>query len=455
MLTWLKPKFLYLAIIAFALNLCFAFQIANLSSIFKFLGTESSNLPLLWLVPPITGLIVQPLIGQISDETVSRFGKRRPYILGWGLLGAISFALIPFTNSIAYVLMLMWVIDCSLNGSSECLRALTGDLTFKDKRQSKAFSLQAFFSGIGGTIGAALPYFIDKYSIYFHSKEKLAQSQLPYSLKTSLYIISGLLFLVLSTCVFKVDEKSNYRPTLFTKNKKNSLWKRTVTIFRDLYFRFLKIPPIAKRICLVHSFTWVGIYIFWLYFSVTLTQNFYHTSNPGEHTALLHRASLNASYYFSTYQYVSVFYAIIIYFISNASRDVYIHAISILIGGVSIAAIGLFKNPIFLWFEFVGIGILWGSMIILPYSIIIRVLPRGRMGIYLGIFNICITAPQLICGLLLKPVYIYIFQKQAGYLLIFAGCVIATSAVCWLKIQIRSNEIQGLQQKDFVFENVT
>ena len=437
-----KPNLLYLSVIAFVLNLSFAFQIANLSSIFKFLGAGNSDLPLLWLVPPITGLIVQPLVGQISDDTVNRYGKRRPYIFGWGMLAALSFIILPFTNTLFLALFVTWIIDCSLNGGSECLRALTADLTFKDDDRSKAFALQAFFSGIGSAVGAALPFLINKLEPYLPVKTFFNSCRLPFALNFSLILIGIVLVVLLNISIFKIKEKVKYRPLLLSKKKKPITFKRRIyKIFADLYQTIRKSPLPFKKICFAHAMTWAGIFVFWLYFTVTLAQNFFHLppishhlSPSREYTMVLQNASLNASYYFSLYQYVSVFYAVLLYFLSNTERSIYLHTISLLIGGISVASIGFLHDPYLLWFACVGVGIMWGSMIILPYSIAIRLLPRGRLGTYLGIFNICITAPQLICGLTLKPIYLYVFQGKAGYLLVVAGVMIVASAAMWFRV---------------------
>lgn len=436
----IRIEILYLAILAFGINLCFAFQISNLSSIFKFLGADNNELPLLWLIPPLTGLIIQPLVGQMSDDTVSKYGKRRPYIIVWGLIAALSLCLLSAVHTLIYVILLTWMVGCSLNAGAESLRALTGDVAFQESECSKAFALQAFFSGIGGALGTSLPFLLNKLFIFFSINDMASIGALPNNLRLSFILIAIILVVTISISMRYVKERPYTRAALLQKKKKqNNLRMRIAKIFIDLYKNFKRMPTAFRKICWIHATTWVGIFIFWLYFTVTLAQNLYHLPLDADISSLLYaeilqKANLDSLYYFSIYQYVSVAYAALLYFLSNFNRIKLIHVFSLLVGGVGMLLIGFVQDAHLLTLAFVAIGIMWGSMVVLPYAIAIQVLPKGKIGAYLGIFNICITAPQILCGLLLSPIFTYIFQGQAPYLLVLAGTFILLSAYFWFRL---------------------
>lgn len=448
----IRPELFYLALLAFGINLCFAFQVANLSSIFKFLGAGNNALPLLWLVPPLTGLIIQPLIGQLSDDTVTKFGKRRPYIVICSILAALSFAMLPLTNSLLIAMLLTWLIDSSLNGCSEGLRTLTADLTFKDKEFSRAFAIQAFFAGIGGAVGSGLPYLIHKLNICFNNENEIVLGGLPINLKVTLVIISVLLLFVTYVSIKNVKERNYSKSSLLQRKSRHlTLMMRTKKILYDLYKSIKNTPPMFKKVCIIHGFTWIGMFIFWLYFTVALAQMIYglpsQSVNSLKYNSILQKASLDASVYFTVYQYVSVVYSIVLYFLSNRIKLTFLHALSLMIGGVGMSLIFFAHSPFWFLVSAIGVGIMWGSLVVLPYAIAIQILPKGRIGTYLGIFNICITFPQLICGLLLTPLYTYIFNHQAVYLLMLGATLIFGSAVFWLRIQlVKHFQIDYLQK---------
>jgi len=436
-----NPTVFYLALLTFALSLCTALQLSNLSSIYRLLGASTSYLPALWLGPPLTGLIIQPLIGQISDDTITRYGKRLPYIVGWSVLAALTSIALPFLSTLFAAVIFTLLMNCSLNGGIEALRALTGDVVNKETECSKAFALQAFFAGIGGALGAGLPYLIYKWSIYSNIKILSIAHTIPLNLKIS-FILSGIILLSITVLtVLKVQEKPNKHTTLLSKRvKKINLSQRIVKITSDFYFSIKKMPPRFKSICIIHSVSWAGIFIFWLYFTTALAQNFYglplHTvvNMNSKHSALFQSATLDSSFYFSIYQYVSIIYSGILYFFSkNHTKNIYTHAVSLLIGSIAIILFPFEKTPFTIECAMVAYGIMWGSIMVLPYAIAIRYIPRRNLGIYLGIFNICITAPQIICGLSLAFIYYYILKENASYLLSFGGFILMVSAGLWIK----------------------
>lgn len=432
-----KNTLFRLAILSFGLSLCSTFQLTNLSSIFRFLGASNHSLPLLWLAPPLTGLLVQPIVGQMSDNTITKFGKRRPYILGWGALACLSLFIAAFFNSLIAIIILTLTIDCGLNGSTESLRCLTGDLTdHNESVRSKAFALQAFFAGIGGGAGTLLPYFLNKVLNYYHVDLRFHIGELPFNLKLSFIIISFILAIALLV-VLRIKEKKLQHESLL--KKRVSFLKGLTKIFPDLYTNMRKMSSGFKQLCFIHALNWIGVFLFWLYFTATLANNFYGlpvTAKASANIAFatqLQNASLDSSFYFTIYQYVSIVYAAILFFFSSRIKIRLLHAMSLLIGGSCIGLICFERSTISLIGSMVGVGIMWGSMLVLPYTLAMKYIPKAKLGIYFGIFNMSITIPQIFCGLILAPLFNSVLHYYNGYILLLAGFFICMSGILWIK----------------------
>ena len=271
------------------------------------------------------------------------------------------------------------------------------------------------------------------------------------------FIVSGLILLILTVITMKAVQEKPYRHSglLNKRRKPYSLIQRITKIGNDFYCSLKKIPPRFKMICIIHSLSWAGIFIFWLYFTTAIAQNLYglpvHANTTGNytHNIILQKATLDSSFYLAIYQYVSIIYSALLYFVStHLKKNIYIHAASLFIGGIAILLLPFENTPFTIEAAMVAYGIMWGSILVLPYAIAIQFLPKGKLGIYLGIFNICITAPQILCSLLLSVIYYYLLNENASYLLSLGGLMIIMSAYLWLKIVggLKTNLFLNLRQ---------
>ncbi len=209
-------------------------------------------------------------------------------------------------------------------------------------------------------------------------------------------------------------------------------------VFSDIISNITKMSRPFKQLCLIHATSWLGMFILWLYFSTFIAQKFYNVpftpgNDPSVYANAFAKASLDTSFYFSIYQYVSVIFALGLFFIPKTVNIKLIHIVSLVIGGISIVAFNFEHSSYGICVSAIGIGMMWGSLITVPYVIAMRLLPKGKVGIYLGVFNICITLPQLLCGLLLPFFYSIIFQKHASYLMVLSGLLVLLSAYLWLR----------------------
>nr|HAT8713176.1 MFS transporter [Legionella jordanis] len=432
-----KSTIFYLALVAFVSNFGFTFQLSNLTTVFKLSGANDNILPLLWLIPPVTGMLIQPIIGYLSDKTTTSMGRRKPYIIGWGVLAGISFILLPLNHSLIYVLFFTFFIDCSLNGGAECLRALTADQFQNEGPRSQAFSAEAFFAGIGGVLGAYLPIAVQR--IFMGEQNQSFFNFMPKNLGIS-YVFSGLTFLFI---IFIFFHKINEEPIRLPKINFSLLFKTLFNFFHGLknIKTELKVDKIFFQILSIHGISWMGIFIFWLYFSLCIAQENYHLPymDTGNSYKALHLASLDSSYYFSLYQYVSLIFTLFIFICSRLLKAEKIHGIALLAGAVGMCLISFKTTVLSLCLASICIGIMWGSLIVIPYVVLLNFLPKENVGTCLGLFNMSITLPQVIGALLLPQLYKTVLQAHASYALFLAGLLLLLSCVLWFRLFYMQN----------------
>lgn len=424
-----RPE-LYLATLFFGLTLAFTFLTTNMSSIFKFIGISSVILPYLWLAAPLTGLILQPIVGQLSDNTHTRFGKRRPYLIFWGTLAALSFCCMAFINQFYIILFLIWVISLSINGAIEALRALTGDIT-NERNRASAFALQAAFGGLGAALGSGLPYLVKRLYDLIHKSNIINPLTIPIDFKIAFFISGIVIIIILTIFLSKVKERKYKHFKSSPKYQHSYYFLNAFNLFFHSFINNVKkMPKKFRFLCLIQLITWAGIFIFWLYFPIVIAQNIYHLT-PGadiiqdqQNAILFQKATLLASFYSSIYQYVSVIVCFSIFIFSSKLNLKWSYIFSLCCGACSLVILSIMNNFSFLLVGTVLFGLMWGGVVVLPSILALESLPKSRIGVYLGILNTSITFPQIICGLVLGPIYTYLFQQHANYLLLFASLFI-------------------------------
>jgi maltose/moltooligosaccharide transporter len=418
--------FINLAVLAFGIQFANALLLANMSSVFRFLSASPSILPYLGLAAPLSGLLVQPIVGQLSDMTYSPYGRRYPYILGWTLLAVLACCLFPLIDTLWQAVVLVWIISCSVNGAIETLRALTGDIV-PDVQKATAFSWQTILAGGGAAIAALIPSIVN----YLDHQQMTWQSQLPPSIKYA-FMIAGIVWGIAMLWTFKKN-----LPIAIANNRIPD-HKSPITITTNNFYTFINtllnniknMPTIIREFSLVQLFTWIGMYAFWLFFSTAISQHLFglptHANlNANSHyAALFESASVQTNFYFGIYQFISVLYAVLLPYITRFFSAKNVHAASLIIGAVGIITASNTHNHYCLIASMCAVGVMWGSVMTLPYVIISTGMPKDKMGTYFGLFNISITLPQIIAGLILQPLYIYIFDRHAAGIIAFSGTMI-------------------------------
>ncbi len=430
----LKNKdIILLALFAFGIQFVNSLLLANMSSMFRFLQAPSSLLPLLGLVAPVSGLIIQPLVGQLSDITNTKLGRRYPYMIGWSILAVLACICFYFVKTLVAAVVLIGVISCCINGAIESLRALTGDIV-PDKQKASAFAWQTILAGISAGSAALLTFiFSEKYL------KNIYDSGIPISLKIS-FICGGLVWCIIFLATYKririlIENADN--PLVNTINKSYSILSVVSETVKAFVINIKTIPKPLLNFGVIQLFTWIGMYTFWMYFSTDLAQHLYGLYHINKNTlsyseGILKEVALNTNLYFGIYQFVSVIFALIIPLILRWLLPKKLHGLALIVGSFGILMTSFTRDQHWLIVWMCCIGVLWGSIMTLPYAIISTGLSKNKMGTYLGLFNITITLPQIIAGLTLRPIYVSLFKYNAMGMIILSGILILFSGILML-----------------------
>lgn len=417
----------------FGIQFGFALQNANASRILQTFGADVEHLSLFWLAAPITGMIVQPIIGHYSDRTWNRLGRRRPYFLAGAVLTALALILMPNSSSLAYLLppimvgagMLM-IMDASINVAMEPFRALVGD-KLPNSQRSIGFSMQTLLIGLGAFAGSWLPSFFKKMGI----ADTAAVGQVPENVLYSFYagaliLLGSILYTIITTKEYSPKEMELYNPAELGEYEKKGLG----SIISD----FANMPKTMKRLGLVQFFSWFALFSMWVFTTPAIAQHIYNVM-PGDTSSVnFNNAGNKVGEVFGIYNIVSAIYALFLPAIARATSRKIAHAFSLTAGGIGLISIFFISNPDLLIFSMIGVGLAWGSILAMPYAILSGSLPARKMGVYMGIFNFFITFPQIVNGFFGGMIVKDIFHGQAIYALVMAGVFMILGALSVLTV---------------------
>lgn len=425
----------------------FALQTGNASRILQTFGADVEQLPLFWLAAPITGMLIQPLIGYYSDRTWTRMGRRRPFFLFGAFLAALSLILMPNSSLFAALLppvligagMLM-LMDASFNIAMEPFRALIAD-NLPESQLSKGFSVQTFLISAGAILGSLFPYLLAN---YFGVAKTAAQGAIPDNVLFSFYAGA---FLMLVTLIWTVVTTREYTPqehaAFHPEEKEEQERKGILSIFTD----FGKMPRTMAQLGIVQFFSWFGLFAMWIFMTPAVVEHVYKLA-PGDTVSEKYADAGNwVGILFSIYNAVAAVYALCLPAIARWTSKKTAHAISLIAGGAGLLSIYLIDDPHTLIYSMIGIGMAWGSILAMPYAILSAAIPARKMGVYMGIFNFFITLPQMVIGffggLLIKNV----FHNEAIYALVMAGIFMLLGALSVMFIQEKKKVIISLDEQ--------
>lgn len=403
----------------------FALQNANVSRIFETLGASIDDIPILWIAAPTTGLIVQPIIGYLSDRTWGKLGRRRPFFLVGALLATAALFVMPNSPYLWFAALMLWVLDASINISMEPFRALVADLLPSEQRTT-GFAVQSFFIGLGAIIASSLPYI---FTNWFGISNSSAAGEIPTSVIYSFYA-GGIAFLgAVSWTVFRTKEYPPENMEIFEQEKKESAG--LLAGFKDIMLSFKDMPKTMKQLAVVQFFSWFALFCMWIYTTSAVTSHIYGTSDPT--SALYNQGADWVGVLFSAYNGFAAIAAFLIPVIARKTSRRAVHMIALVIGGLSLASFYFIKDPTMLLGSMVGVGIAWASILSMPYAILAGALPPNKMGVYMGIFNFFIVIPQIAAaGLLGYIMHTFLNNEAINALLLGGGSMILSGILAMM-----------------------
>ena len=408
----------------------FALQNANASRILTSLGADPHNLSFFWLVAPIMGLVVQPIVGAMSDNTWTRLGRRSPYILFGAVISMIAMFFMPNAplvikaggaGVIIFGVVMLALMDASFNITFQPFRALVADMTPEEQR-NKGYSIQSFLINVGAVIGSALPFILTGFGV---SNETEAGKVAP-SVIWSFYIGGSLLLLSVLVTVFKTKE---YPPEEFEKI--NDITEEDKSKKENFFKLIVNMPKNMKQLALVQLFSWFPLFLMWVYSTTAISQHFFGVpidfnaeteTNPAIRNAF-DEAGNWVGICFAVYSLVAAIYSVIMPKLIKMSSRKFVLGLSLVLGGLGYVSMYMFTNHYQVLISMVGVGIAWGAILALPYAILSGSLPAKRMGIYMGLFNLTVVIPQIFSGIFGGPILHNFFDGKGIYILVMAGIV--------------------------------
>ena len=426
----------------------FALQNANVSRIFETLGAKVDEIPILWIAAPVTGLIIQPIIGHMSDNTWNRLGRRRPYFLVGAILASLGLIIMPNSPTLWVAAGMLWIMDASINVSMEPFRAFVGDMLPSDQR-TKGFAMQSFFIGTGAVVASALPYILTN---WFGIANTAAEGIIPPSVQYSFYLGAAAFF---GAVIWTVIRSKEYSPeelrahALAEGNRmeeahqdeieqpektggiflnRSAIWISIGVVLSYLIYHFelhpelyiftagiaayglmllisgslikngktqngvavvmhdfYKMPKTMAQLAIVQFFSWFALFAMWIYTTSAVTAHIYGTSDAT--SALFNEGADWVGICFAVYNGIAAAVAFLLPVIAKRTSRKFTHMISLVAGGIGLLSIYFIKDPNLLLVSMVGVGLAWASILSMPYAILAGALPSHKMGTYMGIFN--------------------------------------------------------------------
>ena len=367
-------------------------QMANMSSIYKCLGARDDQLALLWFAAPLTGFILQPIVGYCSDRTWNRLGRRRPYFLAGAICASIALVLMPNSSTLWMAGGLLWILDASVNLSMEPFRAFVAD-KLPEEQHSKGFAMQSVLIGFGAVVSSMLPWVLMN---WFGMKFETEGSAIPDAIKLAFYIGAGVfilavLYTILSTPEYPPEDLEAFR-------RHNAATAGPLNAFKEIYEGIKTMPRTMKQLAVVQFFTWMALFSMWIYFGTGIAEKVFG-GHPGDDRYA--QGVAWGGVCFSAYNFVAFLFAFALLWLVKRFRAKDIHTICLLFGGLGLASVPFVHNANLLLVAMAGVGVAWASILAMPYAMLAASLPPERTGFYMGVFNFFIVIPQMIVSLFL------------------------------------------------------
>jgi len=410
----------------FGIQFGFALQNSNTSRIFSTLGANPDDLALFWLAAPVTGLLVQPVIGYMSDNTWHpKWGRRRPFFFIGAFLAAIALFLMPNSSALWMAVAVLWMMDAAINVSMEPFRAFVGD-KLDPSQQTAGYAMQTFFIGCGAVIASLLPAIFTHFGV----SNVPVDGMIPDTVRYSFYAGAVVFMVAVSWTVFTADELPP--PDLASFQHERQQARHIGTALVEIVGGFGKMPKTMVQLAFVQFFTWIALFAMWIYTGSAIADAVWGTRDA--QSAAFQDAGNQVGIMFAVYSGVSALAAFILPVFARATSRKVVHFVCLAIGGLSLASIALVDSKEMLMLPMVGVGIAWASILTMPYAILAGSLPAKRMGYFMGLFNFFVVIPQIVSGLLLGYVTREFFGGHTVQTLVLGGACMLVAAVLTLLV---------------------
>ncbi len=476
----------------------FALQNANVSRIFETLGASVEDIPILWIAAPVTGLLVQPVVGYFSDRTWNRLGRRRPYFLGGAILASLALILMPNSPTLWVAAGMLWIMDASINISMEPFRAFVGD-NLPSEQRTTGFAMQSFFIGTGAVVASILPWLLTE---QFGVSNEAPRGVIPDSVRLSFYLgaavfLLAVLWTVVRSREYPPEELASFEgsegegfakemrtPEDFARHGGRQIRLGAILVvvgilstawlaWRELYEvlvlsgglvfvgallmmsgsmqkagryengfvtilnDFQDMPRTMKQLAWVQFFSWFALFAMWIYTTAAVTSHVYGTTDT---TSALYNQGANwVGVCFGTYNGVAAAVAFLIPVLAKRTSRKVAHAVCLVCGALGLLSVFVISDPMLLLGSMVGVGIAWASILAMPYAILTGALPASKMGYYMGVFNFFIVIPQIVAAALLGFFVGRFFGGEAIYALLVGGVSLVLAALLTLRVEDRDD----------------
>jgi maltose/moltooligosaccharide transporter len=443
----------------------FGLQQANMSPLYIKLGADPDKIPILWLAGPMTGLLIQPIIGSMSDRTWCRLGRRRPYFLTGAILSSIALYLMPSAPALWAAAMMLWILDAATNVSMEPFRAFVADKLPADQRTA-GFVMQSFFIGIGAAVANALPAILGHFGVTGYASNGVPLTvQYAFRLGAVVFLLA-VLWTVMTSKEYPPEDMEAFRrkqkahksfhiePKFLTIGatagallgvSRGLLVDHNLTVWHvlaglvvggaigtvlsgpEVGAALREMPQTMKRLAVVQFFTWMGLFCMWMFFTLATAQQVFGTTD--RHSSAFDEGTAFGGATFAWYSIVCFLVAFVLPPLAKMTNRRVVHSIALVAGGLSLLATGFIHDRLLWQCTMVGVGFAWASILSMPYAMLSGALPAARMGVYMGIFNFFIVIPEILASLALGPVVKQFFGNDPVKVVMMGGASLLIAAL--------------------------
>lgn len=408
-------------------------QMANMSAIYEYLGAKPDEVPMLWLAAPLTGLVVQPIIGHLSDRTWSpRWGRRRPFFMIGAILSSLALIAMPNSSALWMAAGLLWILDASINVSMEPFRAFVADLLPANER-TRGFAMQSLFIGLGAVIASAMPWMLTNWFGVAAS----TPGTIPTTVKLSFYVGAVAFFSAVMYTVFTTKEKPPEDLVAFEREKAESAGFAAGA--REILAAARAMPATMRQLALVQMCTWFGLFCMWLYFGTAVATDIFGATDPSD--PRYQQGIEWGGVCFGAYSAVTFAFSLVLPKLAKAFGPRSTHAICLLAGAAGLASVSLITTPTLLLVSMAGVGIAWASTISMPYVMLSTALPKGKTGVYMGLFNFFIVIPEIVAALGFGWVMNNLLGNNRMAAVVAGGAFMALAALLVLRVQVTKETV--------------